>query len=672
MRLKPILLLILLPGLFIAAAAQTKHALIFAIGDYPQESGWPKISSDNDTALIKKALQAQKFSDIKIVHDHAATVKGISNSLEELIERSKPGDIDVIHFSSHGEQIEDSKKHKADGLEECIVSYDAKLPNPDIKYTQAYFESLLPGYYREDMFGTYVDKLRAKLGKNGDLIVFLDLCHAGIGTRGSAKVRGGHSALVSPGFNLKNVPATDLAKAFCNRDDAQTNDGNLATYVVFGAARADELDYETIDETTQKGYGSLSYAIGKVFLNLTKENQSSNLTYRSLFARVQSVMDENASNQHPVLAGNGADRLLFGGKIVTQKPFIEIDQVKDSHITIKGGSLMGLDSGAKVSLYPAGTVDPKSAKFLDTGTVFKSSLFNSEVKFTRPVNLKQPADGWVFVTSPVFKNDPVKIGIASNKTRGANAAATFSQIEKLKIIKALRPLPGIAFTGLSDIEIRKGIISDSIVIAQTGLLFDTIKSASADTAGLKAKITRYMQYTFLKSINVRDTDALVDIKLISIINGKPDSAKMRSKDKNYSFKDGDMFMIFVTNNSGQDVYVNILDIQPDGVINPVVPNLAKKITPQELKFTAGATLVPIKNRITVGPPYGRETFKIFVSTDMIDMEKIANSRGTASRGNLKLFERLVKKSYGDQSRGVNIGLGDADGSTYNLVFDIVK
>jgi hypothetical protein len=447
MKIKcPLFIAIICSSVLQLSFGQTRHALIFAIGNYPDGSGWPKISSKNDVALIQNALQSQNFQDIKIVQDQAATVNGISGALEDLITKSKPGDIDVIHFSSHGEQIEDMMRHKADGLEESIVTIDAKLPDHSKPFTQAYFESLLPGYYREDMFGSYIEKLRAKLGKRGDVIVFLDLCHAGTGTRGSARVRGGKGALVSPGFNRKINSSADLAHSFSNSDNANADESNLASYVVFGAARANELDYETVDATTQIGYGSLSYAVSKVLLNLSKEQKQA-LTYRSLFARIQSVMDENSAPQHPVLAGTGADRLLFGGKVITQKPFIEIDRVKGSHVTIKGGSLMGLDSGAKVAIYPAGTSDPKNAKLIDTGTVINSSLFTSEVRFGKPVAIKQPADGWVFVTAPVFKNEPLKINVEGTKTRGGNSALTFSQLQRVKILNGLKSVARSDFYG---------------------------------------------------------------------------------------------------------------------------------------------------------------------------------------------------------------------------------
>ncbi|MGH2566511.1 MAG: caspase family protein, partial [Ginsengibacter sp.] len=172
----------------LSAFSQSKHALIFAIGNYPQvDGGWPTISSLRDVGFIETALKKQDFRDIKIVSDAQATVKGISNALDDLIERVKPGDVVVIHFSSHGEQIEDDNGDETDGLDECIVTYNARLPRGVESLSKEEYDKLQANYYRDDLFGSYIDKLRARLGKDGDVVVFMDLCHSGTGTRGIAK-----------------------------------------------------------------------------------------------------------------------------------------------------------------------------------------------------------------------------------------------------------------------------------------------------------------------------------------------------------------------------------------------------------------------------------------------------------------------------------------------------
>ena len=51
--------------LFESSFSQSKHALIVAIGNYPEPetNGWPVISSGNDVPLIKNALINQQCQE---------------------------------------------------------------------------------------------------------------------------------------------------------------------------------------------------------------------------------------------------------------------------------------------------------------------------------------------------------------------------------------------------------------------------------------------------------------------------------------------------------------------------------------------------------------------------------------------------------------------------------
>jgi len=75
--MRPKLVLGLLALIFIVslANAQKKHALIFAIGDYPEDGGWSKISSAQDVGYIKNTLIKQGFSEtnIKTILDSMTT-----------------------------------------------------------------------------------------------------------------------------------------------------------------------------------------------------------------------------------------------------------------------------------------------------------------------------------------------------------------------------------------------------------------------------------------------------------------------------------------------------------------------------------------------------------------------------------------------------------------------
>ncbi|HEY4874475.1 MAG TPA: caspase family protein, partial [Puia sp.] len=182
-----IFLLLCLQG-FSQTETITRHALIFAIGDYPESGGWPKISSLHDVSYIQNVLQNQGFlqNNIKIVADSNASIAGIKNAFEELIKRVNAGDVVVIHFSSHGERVEADNNNKIDGLDECVVTFNAISPLVSKNYQKDQAQ-----YLRGHVLGSYLKRLRIKLGSSGDLIVFMDNCYSGGGTRGVAIKRGG-------------------------------------------------------------------------------------------------------------------------------------------------------------------------------------------------------------------------------------------------------------------------------------------------------------------------------------------------------------------------------------------------------------------------------------------------------------------------------------------------
>ena len=647
--------------------SQAKHALIFAIGNYPPSGGWPTISSLRDVGYIETVLKKQGFNDIKLVADSQATVKGISNALDDLIQRVKAGDVVVIHFSSHGEQVQDDNGDETDGLDECIVTYNATLPQRGEPLSREAYDKFQANYYRDDLFGSYIDKLRAKLGKDGDVVVFMDLCHSGTGTRGIAKVRGGKPPLVSNDFDAAKFAPTDTCGEFKEKDKTRGGENNLATFVVYSAAESGELDYETEDDE-QEGVGSLTYAISKVFSN-------TNIipTYRSLFARIQTVMNEKTPQQHPVLEGDGLDRKLFGGKFVKQQPYIQIEKINGMELTLNEGKMQGLDSGARVTVYPSGTTsDTSNAALLASGIVIKAGNYSSTVKLDNDLKIKQPTQGWVFLSEPAYNMEPLGINVVSNNARGT-ATHGFSKDEFANIKNGLADLPFVRFDVPPDLILVKGETSDSIKVASNGYLFETIKNAPLNTTQLKDAIQHYIQYKFLQGLNIKDKSTKVEVKLIPFTNGKPDTAELNNSLVTIpKFKNGDKFVLWIKNDGDDDAYINILDLQPDGIINKVLPDKQKNIYPGDLKISGGSSFLFSQYPITVGPPYGTEIFKIFVSTQKIDMEDIATTRGAGTRGNLSVLEALVQRSYGAGTRGVETNnIGNADGSCFNLLFEII-
>ena len=139
-----------------------------------------------------------------------------------------------------------------------------------------------------------------------------------------------------------------------------------------------------------------------------------------------------------------------------------------------------------------------------------------------------------------------------------------------------------------------------------------------------------------------------------------------------TFKEGDFALVQLINNGTKDVYFTILDIQPDGIINPVIPNPYKNEPAQSFYIKAGDTLI-VKNKfLNFFPPHGIEKHKIFASTKPLNLAPLVMTKGADSRGPLTTkFEQLFKSTY-SLTRGTPVGTLEMDEgiATFDLIFKI--
>lgn len=641
--------------------AQTKHALLIGIGDYDTKvTSWNKLNSIRDVELVKKTLERQKFEagNITTLTDKQATKEGIVTAMKGLMNKVKANGKDVvyIHVSSHGAQIEDDNGDETDGLDEAIVSINARwTDNPEE------FKKVQGDYLRDDEFGNLIELLRAKLGSEGDVVVVMDLCHSGTATRGEPVARGNKSPLISQNFKQQNLTRQGEVKEFKENGLASRGaTSSLATYVVFSAARAEEAAYETINDEGQK-MGALSYAFCK-----SMETLKDSMSYRSLFARVESIMDMKSNIQHPVLEGTGIDRGFLGGQFISQKAFVEVESIDEENkiVKIKAGLFNGLDEGAGVSFYPSGTPDAAKAKILAKGKVVKASQYSAEVEVDAIKNVTAK-DVWGFVTEPVFKVKPIVLHI-----RGTNTVnklnPSFSAQERKTITDRLKPFKQ-ALVGeekVAELILIKGTAFDSLVVANTGFLYGTTQKKS-----LEEHLKTYSKYKYLKELEVKDPSINVEVKLGKFKNGQVEFLPASIVHKGYEYEVGDVMIVAVKNKGNADIYINILDFQPDGIVNPIFPNkgIARPIQASELKVAAGQEFVFKDYKITIAPPLGSEVLKVFISDTEIDMEGVA--REFKSRSFMTAIEGLVSDVPEMLSRGGDVlNLKEAKGAVFNIPF----
>jgi hypothetical protein len=652
--------------------AQTRHALIVAIGNYPdpKNNGWPVISSENDIPLIKNALvNNQHFSEnnVWVLKDSMATKKGIVDVLDKLIATVNKGDIVVIHFSCHGEQIEDDNNDEIDGLDETIVPYGAVFSRNPEKFAQ-----LSSGYLRDDLFGDKVTQLRNKLGKTGDLLVIIDACHSGTGTRNvvTAKIRGGNIAMVSKNFNAAKFADKQDTGVFKEATSTKLN-ADAATYVLISGAQAKEVNAECYDDENNP-VGSLSYSFSKSISSL-----KGTITYRGLFALIENTMRDKAPNQKPVLEGDGIDRDLFGGRYEQQQPYFSINKSlsKNNLVALNGGFVSGITKGSTINFFEPGTTSTTGKKPLNSGKVISASAFASMVKPDTADDKLVTTNPWAFVRELSYGADKLKFFVRDIRSIAKMVQDSLKDFQLVEFNQTC----DLFLDTLGSLNNWALKYPNSNIVFRDGFTF----SGKYNLQALKASLQQFARFRYLKGLTFSEPGLSAKVQLVFLqANGSIDSNKMASRTHfgRLELKEDDNVFLRIVNNGSMQFYINVVDIQPDGIINPILPNknlIDKNGNPapviwQDCQANKYDTL---NFAISISKPFGEETFKVFLSAAPLDLESILTVRGEINvppgkRGILNGLEKIFIDSNSNNP-GVRKVNTDQNGTVFSLNFQIL-
>ena len=234
----------------IAGNAQRKRAFMVGISHYDTAlTGyqWNNINGVEDVRLLEPILKKQGFY-LTTLLDEEATFQNITNQLAKFINSTKSGDIVYLHFSTHGQPVEDLNGDEDDEWDESIVPIDAyKL------YKKGVYEGKM--HLLDDKLNEFVKKLRVKIGAKGMLYVVIDACHAGTSSRANDEtVRG-----TKVGFTYNNKvfrPSTQKKSHY--KVEASSK---LSKVMFLEACRPDQVNMEI--KVKDKRYGPLSYNIAQ-------------------------------------------------------------------------------------------------------------------------------------------------------------------------------------------------------------------------------------------------------------------------------------------------------------------------------------------------------------------------------------------------------------------------
>ena len=230
--------------------AQRKRAFLVGISNYDTAlTGyqWNDINGVEDVNLISPILKKQGFVLVTLL-DKQATYDNITSQLIQFTNKTQKGDIVYLHFSTHGQPVEDLNGDEADGWDEAIVPIDAyKI------YKKGVYEG--KKHLIDDQLNTYIKRLREKIGKTGFLYVVIDACHAGTSSRGNDDTTRG--TRVGFTFHNKIFKPTLSKKSHYNSESSD----RLSHVMFLEACRPDEINTEI--KVGNKRHGPLSYNIAQ-------------------------------------------------------------------------------------------------------------------------------------------------------------------------------------------------------------------------------------------------------------------------------------------------------------------------------------------------------------------------------------------------------------------------
>ena len=282
--------------------AQTRRALVIGIGQQ-EDKAWGKINGDKDVAYVAEMLKGAMYKEENITRlvNRQATKVGIVGVFKRMVASCRQGDVVYIHYSGHGQQMTDVHNDERDGLDECWIPYDACR-----KASATYHGEK---HLTDDELNVYLNAIRNKIGAKGKLLVVIDACHSGDGTRGDDEdiVRGVEDTLKVDSLNARGLYETfEAIKSFFMGDNGKEKIINAKAkplaerWITISACRSDQVNIEM----KKPAVGKLTYALWKELKNCDKVNND------EFMRRIRKFVNRNTSSrpQQPEMTGEDINK----------------------------------------------------------------------------------------------------------------------------------------------------------------------------------------------------------------------------------------------------------------------------------------------------------------------------------------------------------------------------
>ena len=659
-KIKSIFLLIFMFLFFVnlSFTQPVKRALIIAIGNYPAQSMFQHISSLNDTSLIKTSLLNQGFNEnnIKLLIDSQATRQGIISAFDELLKICNPGDILVIHFSCHGQQMQDSTCNKPGCIDQALVAYDAIVMPTSEYYGQ--------NHIRDHLVGEYIKKFRLKLGKEGMLNLFVDACYGGTMTKGLKVFRSTDGIFCTKKFHeeylsgkTSNINSTGMYD--CIKDLTEIADKDkMSPFVFFAPSMYNQPCIEITNG--DKDVGPLSFGISKAFATI-----GPNETYRRLFEKIRASIITHSSDRQDPQAEGDLDNVVFSGQINYPKPYYSvIEKTIDDEIILNGGEFSGIYKNTIVGFYPGETNDPKDIKPLLQTNITVVNNFISRCRISdNSISIEELLKMRVFILKQGLPEKELKIKFVDLDENIVSKLK--EEINSVQYLSISGTTADLFLTGLNP-DTKTGDGNLYIISGNDGSIcsepFD-LKDENFTNKVIE-KLKDLFVYTLLRDVELKDNNygAEMDVKLVKwtdFENKKYDLFPLNEISGTKNINCGETIKLTITNSGKFDAYITLLNFAPNGTMKQVIPYEDKN----------QSNLLPPGNVIEIGfksNDPGLEIYKVFATKEQINFNPIIRSRGLdkSTKGEMNPLEELLLNGYSGSKGGVS----NFSGGTTNAIY----
>ncbi|SOE87076.1 Caspase domain-containing protein [Burkholderia sp. YR290] len=646
------------------------YALLIGVNEYPAPV--PSLNGCvNDIEKIKALLKERAATgdlcpNVKVLLNEEAKRQAIIDGFLNHLSLAGKDDVVLFYFSGHGSQEHTPPElwHlEPDRLDETLVCYDSRLAG---------------GY---DLADKEIARLLANVAsKDPHIVVILDCCHSGSGTRAPVQLSDAKVRRVPT--DLRERPITSFfvppGQEGGQRSDTVGETQPRPRHVLMAACREDEEAKETTGDGTARGLFSF-----RLLEAITSAR--GDITYRDLYKRVNALVRAGVAHQSPVIEVteiSDLDRSFLGGALQPHAPYFTVSFDKNIGWMIDGGAVHGIAPpvGAETTIL---AIHPTSLE-IDGSTRLDKPI--AEARVTKVL----PSSAAVTLAMNQGEADPkltyrgvvVSVPLPAVRVQISGEEGAVALVRKALAHAAADGKPSLLIAEAAEhAALRLQANANGYSIIRAGddrSLRVEVSQVSEATAGQAVQrlehIARWMRLAELRNPATRLSAGAVGLDVFFVSEGGKeclldpaiDGADLRFA---YVERDGELvppkFKIRLRNNSRRRLYFMLLDLpETYGVFSSLLPGNGAWLNPGEevwAETAEGNTIiegsVPIELR-EQGVTEIKDTLKVIASTvecdatllDQEDLDVQAESRLGAKRtlpSNTleQLFYRVQTRHY---------------------------